>query len=355
MIERTRPERPPYIPRWLLPTVLVVLGLLVVAGAIVGVRSVQNRVEVPIVVGLTESVATVRLAQAGLETSVVERPFDASPAGTVLEQSPAEGQIVARGDTIALVVSEGTEEFEMPDVVGSSVRVVRAQLEAKGVTIKIEEIESEAPSDTVLATNPSAGATLRTTDIVRLTVAKAPDASTALVPYALTGATLIIDPGPPVPGATDVTLEVARRLRSLLEASGAIVTVTRSAAGTTTASPGADAPAVTLAAFIGLDVTASGTGGMAVSTLSATQAGVLYSASYALGDSVETELRGAGNTVARETTNDAALAAANGPGLRVQFGSFASPSDSSAFADPAWADKIARALYRAIGERIGSR
>ncbi|MRR11798.1 PASTA domain-containing protein, partial [bacterium] len=214
MIERTRPERPPYVPRWLLPTVLGAFVLSVVVIAVIVVTGMRGQVEVPDVVGLDESVARVRLAQAGLGMEIGERPFDASEPGTVLDQAPPAGSSLSHGDAVVLVVSEGTEEFPMPDLVGLSIRIAKAQLESRGLTIKIETVESDAPSDTVIATNPSPGATLRSTDIVRLTVAQAPDASNALLPFALTGASFVIDPTV-VPGAkVDITMEIARRLRS---------------------------------------------------------------------------------------------------------------------------------------------
>ncbi|MHB9004325.1 MAG: PASTA domain-containing protein [Coriobacteriia bacterium] len=355
MIDRIRPQRPPYLPRWLAPAVIVALAALVVAGVLLATTSARSGVEVPDVVGLNEAVARVRLAQAGFTMQVGERPFNAAPPGTVLDQAPAAGATATRGAAIVLVVSEGTEEFEMPDVVGLSARIARAQLEGRGLTVKIEAVESDQPSDTVLATNPAPGATVRSTDLVRLSVATAPDASNALVPFALTGALFVIDPVSASGQASDVTMEVTRRLRALFEASGATVRVTRSTTSTGTQPPAATPTTGTVAAFIGIDVHAEGTGGMAVSTLSASDAGALYRPSYVLADEVEKQLRSTGSTVARETTDEKSLATAGGPALRVRLGSFSSAADAAAFKDPAWADKVARALYRAIGERVGSR
>ncbi|PKQ10327.1 MAG: hypothetical protein CVT69_00365 [Actinobacteria bacterium HGW-Actinobacteria-9] len=356
MIDRIRPERPPYVARWIWPTVLGILGALVVAGVLFATVNARAQLEVPDVVGLDEAVARVRLAQAGFEMRIGERSFDAAERGTVLDQSPAAGSTALRGDAITLVVSEGTEEFEMPDVVGLSVRIARAQLEGRGLKVRIEAVESDQPSDTVLATNPSPGQTVRSTDLVRLSVASAPDASNALVPFALTGALFVIDPVSAPDEASDITMEVTRRLRALLEASGATVRVTRSVTATgTTAPPATSTPVTgTVSAYIGLDVIATGTGGMAVSTLSASAAGTLYQPSYVLADEVEEQLRSVGNTVARETIDDPKLVSAGGPALRVRIGSFSSTADASSFKDPSWADKVARALYRAIGERVGS-
>ncbi|MDZ4178306.1 MAG: hypothetical protein U1E29_03585, partial [Coriobacteriia bacterium] len=48
-------------------------------------------------------------------------------------------------------------------------------------------------------------------------------------------------------------------------------------------------------------------------------------------------------------TNDAVLGAFAGPGVRVVVGSTSADSDRARFADPAWSDQVARAIYRGVG------
>jgi len=359
MIERQRPERPPYVPTWVVPAVAAVAA---VALLVVGVTlwlGARAEVAVPQLVGLDESVAEVRLAQAGLTMVVSERPFDASEAGTVLDQEPTPGATVREGDSVSVVVSAGTEEFTMPDVIGIALRIAQVQLEERGLEVRIDEVDSDAPAGTVIATNPAPGAKVRSTDMVRLTVARVGDGSDALLPYKLEGTVVAIDPTVVAAGTQDATMEVARRLRSLLEASGATVIVTRSANETGTAAPQARSNEITgsVSAVIGLDVPSSGSAGLAVITLSDTPTPLPSAqASKALADAIAEQLKASGKPASRDTvaTDEVLSSVPNSPGARVRLGSSASTADTTLFADPAWFDQIARAIYRGIGERLGA-
>lgn len=355
MIDRQRPQRPSFVAPWVLPVAggfFAVLVLGVVLAVWLGSRSM---VVVPDVVGVSESVARVRLAQAGLVLEVGERPFDAAETGTVLDQNPAPGSELAEGDAVVLTVSAGTEEFEMPDVTGLTLRIAQAQLEDLGLTLKIERVESDAPADTVLATNPSPGATVRTSDIVRVTVATAPDANTALLPYRLDGALVVIDPAVPAAGRRDVEVEVGRRLQALLQASGARVVMTRSSIATGSIEPTASAePTSGAAALVVIDAEETGNGGITLVTVP--EPAPTAASSTALAGAVATFLGEAGVRASRETgVGYPSLTGATGASLALRLGSWSLAEDATAFADPAWADRIARAVYRGIGERLGAR
>ncbi len=358
-IERARPERPPYVPAWVVPAVAALFAVLLLVVGLTLWLSMRSEVVVPDVVGVDEAVAKVRLAQAGLMIEVSERPFDASETGTVLDQDPAPGEALRDGESVSVVVSAGTEEFAMPDVVGLALRIAKTQLEDRGLTVRIQEVDSEAPENTVIATNPAPGATVRSTDMVRLSIAKKGDGADSLVPYKLEGTVIAIDPTPVAAGTQDATMEVARRLRSLLEASGASVIVTRSALDSATVSPENRAAEITgsVTAVIGLDVPSTGQPGLAVLTLSdSPKPAPSSTASKALADAIVDAFESAGMAASRDVlASDVVLSSApNSPGVRVKLGSSASKSDALLFADPTWFDRVARAIYRGIGERVGA-
>ncbi|MDY0088144.1 MAG: PASTA domain-containing protein [Coriobacteriia bacterium] len=313
--------------------------------------------EVPDVTGLEEGVARARLAQAGLKVSTVERRFDPSPEGTVLSQSPLSGTRLPRGGGVGLVVSAGTEEFSMPDVVGMGINVARAQLEQAGLVVKIEAVDSDQPVDTVLETIPAAGSAVRTSDIVRVRIATNRGVSEALLPFAFQGMTFVIDPVSVKGAQVDSPLEVARRLRSLLEASGASVVVTRSVAETDTpvATRAQRAAETTgsIVALVGLDIVAETPAGMGVLTPdAATLPSAQVTASEEFADVLIGMLGGQGMNAARaQAGSDPVMAATSAPAVRVRLGALASREDMAAFLDPAWSDTVARAIYRALGER----
>ncbi len=356
LVDRPRPERAPLIPRRTVIFAAAALGvfLLLVAGAIFYLATL--RVTVPDLAGLTEGVARTRLARVGLEISTVERRFDPLPAGTVLSQDPPPDTVVTRGGGVALVVSAGTEEFPMPDVVGMSVNVARAQLEQRGLVVRIEPVPSDLPVDTVLETLPAPGATVRTSDIVRVRIAAESTASDALLPYRLQDTLFVLDPSPGLPGEVDASFEVTRRLRSLLEASGASVVVLRSVNETELASAvrteRAAEVTATVTALIGIDAMTQPPGGFAVVSIEGVPEG---GPTLRLIDEVATILAEGDRPVVKAVLgSDPVLDAVEAPGVRVRVGSYAVPEDLAAFRDPTWSDTVARALYRALGERFGA-
>lgn len=356
MDTRERPPRRPLIPRWV---IFALLGALVVAVVVVGAVTwsfLGNRSPVPDVLKVDEGVARARLAQAGFEIDVIERRFNVLPAGTVLEQDPAPGTTLRSGEIVTVVVSAGSEEIIMPDIIGSSINVARPQLEQLGLVVKIDAMESDAPRDTVISTNPSAGATVRTAEIIRVTIAAEGSATTALLPYALKGVSVLIDPSVVTSGSVDAPLEVARRLQSLLEASGATVSVTRSGVATETSQAGRAraAQAVSPDVAIGLDVASSGVGGLALAASTDPAGDPILPSALTFIDELSSQLRATNLTVSkRAAIKDPVLGPTGAPSARVSVGSTASDQDVSGFRDPAWRDTVARALYRAIGERFG--
>lgn len=358
LVDRERPRRRPLIPRSLLAGILGLTAVLALAIA-VGTWYVSGiGILVPDITGLPEGVARARLAQVGLGVSTVERRFDVQPEGTVLAQNPSEGARLSRGGTVALVVSAGTEEFVMPDVVGQGINVARAQLEQRGLVVKIEAVDSDQPSDTVLETIPAAGAIVRTSDIVRVRIASDGSASTALLPFALQGTVFVIDPEPPQASDVDPAMEVARRLRSLLEASGARVVITRSVTEAdvslaTRAQRAAETTPLVTAA-IGLDVVLESPVGLGVLVPGE---GTLLPPQVQASDELAVVLVGILAEQERRVSrgllvSDPVAAAASAPTLRVRLGALDSREDVAAFRDPTWSDTIARAIYRALGEQF---
>lgn len=77
---------------------------------------------VPDVLLLSEGSALMTLTEAGIDDVTVEREFSAEVLeGFVIRTSPEPGRLIARDDTLILVVSLGPEPFELPDFVGMSV------------------------------------------------------------------------------------------------------------------------------------------------------------------------------------------------------------------------------------------
>jgi N-acetylmuramoyl-L-alanine amidase len=365
-VDRMRPPRRPLVPRWTLWAALAVLVVGGIAAAAAGYLTTRSQVLVPTVAGLQTQAARDRLATVGLTLTVSDRRFSTLPIDTILTQTPEAGAQTRRGSAVTVVVSAGTEEFTMPDVVGEGLTLARSQLEQKGLQVQINAEPSDQPSDTVLATNPAAGASVHTGDIVKLTVAQgaggtSTGTTSTLVPFTMTGVKVTLDPAAPVAGQPDTSLEVTRRLQSLLEASGATVVSTRSIADTGTTGSvtarQARARETSATASVGFDVISTGVvAGTAITYPSSSVAPSISTPSQMLSSQISSAMAGQAIAV-RQTAGgtDVVLSVTNSPYVRVTLGSTASPEDLANFRDPTWADKIARSVYQGLASIYGVR
>jgi N-acetylmuramoyl-L-alanine amidase len=350
-----RPKRRPLIPRWLVITVVAIV--IVIVGAVAGVVLTMRNglIAVPAVVGRTAPEAKAVLDSAGLITVEGGEWFSVTvPKGSIISQEPSAGALARRGDTVTIIVSAGSESFIMPDVVGTTSEDARVRLETLGLRVTLETVEASATEGTVTETYPTAGQEVRNGSTVRVRVAGRSVASSIMLPYKMDGVTVVIDPAP-ITSGSDTTMEVTRRLRSLLEASGAAVKVTRSVGSTSTAT--ADRAAIvsetTATAVVALDLATSGAEGIQV-TYTASKDASATAATAKLVASMTEALTSPGQVVrAPASATSAILSASAAPGVRVILGNTRGKGDASLFADPAWADTVARALYRALGATFG--
>jgi len=79
------------------------------------VAQAPTTVEVPNVVGSSQSQATTALSNAGLETNVTEQNSATIPSGQVISQNPSGGIKVAIGTTVTITVSKGPLPVTTPD------------------------------------------------------------------------------------------------------------------------------------------------------------------------------------------------------------------------------------------------
>ena len=82
-------------------------------GTKVNIEVSTGVVDVPGVIGFTQSAATSALSKAGLDVSVVTASSD-QPAGIVTNQDPSEGSQVKKGTTVTITVSSGPAPTQSP-------------------------------------------------------------------------------------------------------------------------------------------------------------------------------------------------------------------------------------------------
>ena len=105
-------------------------------------------VEVPDVVGESEDDARDALQAAGLTVGeVTEQESTEEEPGTVLEQDPAAGEEVERGDGVNLVVAAAPPEVEVPDVLDLTEEDAVAEIEDAGFEARVRDQVVSSPDE----------------------------------------------------------------------------------------------------------------------------------------------------------------------------------------------------------------
>ena len=133
---------------------------------------ISNTVNVPYVIGESESAALGLISRAGLNATVSRASDDVTPAGYVILQSPEFDTSLKKGDSILLTVSTGPKEQPVPSMYGMTADKAREELEKLGFSLLIvsPRVLSDKPWDTVLEQMPPAGTPLTAGGIVQVTV-----------------------------------------------------------------------------------------------------------------------------------------------------------------------------------------
>jgi serine/threonine-protein kinase len=136
------------------------------------VSSGPQQVPVPEVVNLTLKSAQGRLQKVGLESTVREQNSADVEKGRVISASPGEGEKVDKGSSVALTVSSGPEQVDVPDVTGKTYDEASSTLQAAGFKVTRTDKESDEDPGTVLSQNPKGGTQADSGATIALTVAK---------------------------------------------------------------------------------------------------------------------------------------------------------------------------------------
>jgi eukaryotic-like serine/threonine-protein kinase len=137
----------------------------------------REQAEVPDVVGQSEANARSAIEGAGLRVGKVTEEASEEESGTVIEQTPAAGESVDRGDAVDLVVARGVP---VPDVVDSTEEEATATLKDAGFEVRVREqtVTDPGQDGVVLEQSPAADEERRQGSRVTIVVGRAEAAAT---------------------------------------------------------------------------------------------------------------------------------------------------------------------------------
>jgi serine/threonine-protein kinase len=130
-------------------------------------------VTVPTVVGMQYENAVKLLDDANLEGKQGDIRYDPSkPIGMIIEQIPPEGQTVKVGRRIYLIISGGEQLYDVPNLVGRSVREARFNLTQRNLELLEESTQPSAqyPPDIIIEQVEQPGTKLKKGSKVRVVV-----------------------------------------------------------------------------------------------------------------------------------------------------------------------------------------
>ena len=173
-----KPPKPPRRRRRGLVAValLVVLALLALGGGYY--LGSYRYTTAPRVLDLTLAQAESKLKTVGLKAKEGPDEFSETIAtGHVLKQTPAGNGRVRKGGTVTLFLSKGKDRRRVPQLAGESVAIATQKLRNQGLAAApqpVLEYSETVTKDTILRTDPAAGAGLKPGSVVTLVVSRGP-------------------------------------------------------------------------------------------------------------------------------------------------------------------------------------
>lgn len=149
-----------------------------------------EQVTVPDLTNMTADQLQEELDKLGLQARAGTAKYSADiPVNRVIEQSPAAGERVAKGTTVTYVLSLGTEDVSVPNVVNYSQSEAIRALNAAGFEANVQTQSSDSVGQGyVISQNPSSGAKLTKGSSVTIYVSSGPEPEPSItIPFVADG------------------------------------------------------------------------------------------------------------------------------------------------------------------------
>lgn len=165
-------KRSPWVWIGVAALVLLVAGLALFLGRALFGATATEQVSVPSIVSQTIQQAEATLSQQGLSLGTQTPTTSDQPKGNVLSQNPQSGSQLAKGQSVAVTVSAGRAQVQVPQLIGmessndAQIALNRVQLNLGNVAEK----DSDQPKGAVLDQSENAGKTVDEGSSVDITV-----------------------------------------------------------------------------------------------------------------------------------------------------------------------------------------
>src|SRR5262249_59547742 len=126
------------------------------------------------VIGESASAARTQLTGDGFRVSTTNQMTTSTPAGQVIDQSPAGNTKVAAGSTINLVIAQAPTTANVPDVTGDTAKGAINTLKAAGFKVEkqTKPVTEQNQDGSVIEEQPKGGTTQKKGSTVTIIVGK---------------------------------------------------------------------------------------------------------------------------------------------------------------------------------------
>ena len=154
---------------------VLIVALVAAAGWFFG-RGPGTVIRIPSLNGLLQEQAVSQMSEQGVPVRLGSAFDDDIAIGRVVDSHPATGENIMKFQGVELIVSQGPERFEIPQVAGKSLESATELLAQRELT-KVKEVRdysSEVEKGKVISSSPAAGKTAARKDTITLSVSKGP-------------------------------------------------------------------------------------------------------------------------------------------------------------------------------------
>ncbi len=142
----------------------------------------KGNIDVPSVVGKSESEAVSALSDAGFKPDKTYSYSDSVTAGNVISQNPVSDSKAKKGDTVTIVISQGKEAVTVPDVYTTYKSEAQAKQELSAFNVSVKTAYSDSyPEGIVMAQSIEPGKQVEKGTSITITISQGPEPSKEVV------------------------------------------------------------------------------------------------------------------------------------------------------------------------------
>ncbi len=134
-------------------------------------NTVDDLIEVPNLVGMSWQNANQIAKDLGLKVELEEKYSEEVKKDHVISQTPSQGEL-RKGDTITIVASLGTENLQVPNIVGITEEEARRELDKLGLKLKVKDYQFSSIYEKGEIIERSSNTNLKKGDTIEVIVSK---------------------------------------------------------------------------------------------------------------------------------------------------------------------------------------